>query len=353
MSVMWSEIQEQPDLLKNTITGNISKIKSLADEIDKRGIRFITIAARGTSDNAAVYAKYVFELLVGIPVMLAAPSIFTIYNNFLNLRDSMVIGISQSGMAKDVLEVLKAAKEQGALTVSITNSPESPLAIGSDWHLYCNSGIEAGIAATKTFTAQAYIIVNLALELAGKNRARAVNNKGLADELSLMPERIREVIKDVDIIDEITKMYRSMKDCIVLARGVNYAVALECAIKIMETSYVRAKAYSISDFYHGPLALIEGNTPVLLFAPDGPTIDDTRSMAKRLTQIGADLLVISSDSEILKSGTVSISVPYSKYDIVSFFYNTVVAQIFAYRLTIQKGMDPDRPRNIKKITITY
>ncbi len=353
MSNMWKEIQEQPDLLKNTITRNISDIKSLADEIDRRGIRFIAIAARGTSDNAAVYAKYVFELLVGIPVMLAAPSIFTIYNHTINFKDSMVIGISQSGMAKDVLEVLNAAKAQGGLTVSITNSPESPLAIGADWHLCCFSGVEAGIAATKTFTAQAYIIVNLALELANKNSAKAINNEGLADELSIMPDKTREVIKDVDAIDEIAKRYRLMNDCIVLARGVNYAIALECAIKIMETSYVRAKAYSTSDFYHGPLALVESNTPVVLFAPDGPTIHDTRNMAERLTQIGADLLVISNDSEMLKSGTVSISVPYSEYDIVSFFYNTIAAQILAYRLTIQKGMDPDNPRNIKKITITY
>jgi Glucosamine 6-phosphate synthetase, contains amidotransferase and phosphosugar isomerase domains len=341
---MWKEILEQPEVLKNCRKTNAELIKKVAEEIKSRDIRSVVIAARGTSDNAAIYGKYLFETLLGIPVVLAAPSVVTVYGGSLRLQNSLVIGISQSGKAGDAAEIIRAGNSCGAVTVTITNYVDSPLAGLSTYHLFCAAGDEKSVAATKTFTAQMYLLAMLATELAGKRE--------LKEEFERVPENISKAFALADTVAETVQRYRFMKECFVLARGFNYPIALEAALKIQESSYIRAKAFATSDFYHGPMAMIEKDMPVIVFAPHGPSLADVTDMIKKLKESGADLLVVSDLDEICALGNCALRIPETESDCTSVFVNAAVAQMFACRLSLLKGLNPDEPRMLHKVTIT-
>jgi len=344
MIKMWDEIKEEPKAIENCFIKNRALISEIVECIRREKIDRIMIAARGTSDHAAVYAKYIMEIMLRIPVALAAPSVFTVYHGSLELHNTLVIGISQSGKAADVLEVIKSANSTGALTVSITNYPDSPLALEAKYHLDCSAGIEKSVAATKTFLAQITLLATLTAVWA--------DNEKILNEIKRLPEDVENIIQNSGYINEKVQRYRYMEECFVLARGVNYAIALEGALKIQETCYVRAKAYATSDFYHGPYAMIEDGMPVIVFAPGGPSLNDVKEMIDKLTGSGAELIIISDDEKIRKLGSCSFMIPTANNDVLSPFYNVVVAQIFACRLALAKGLNPDSPRSLNKVTIT-
>lgn len=344
MPLMWDEILEQPEVLENCLSYNRPMLNQTVAAIKSCPVSSVVIAARGTSDHAAVYAKYMIEILTGIPVVLAAPSVFTLYHHALSMENSLVIGISQSGEAEDVIEVLKAANKQGAPTISITNNLESPMAEEAAYHLYCASGPEHSVAATKTFTAQIYLIAQLIAHL--------TCDDALINELKQVPDLVREVLKISETIKQKVERYRFMNECFVLARGVNYAIALESALKIQETTYVRAKAYSTSDFHHGPFAMIEKNMPVIVFAPEGPSLVDITEMIGKIKNAGAELIIVSNNNDVLKGGDCSFEIPEINNDFITPFLNVTVSQMFAYSLALSKGLNPDAPRGLKKITIT-
>lgn len=344
MTLMWSEIKEEPQVVENCLNRNMDILSKIVDNIRKSDIDRVMIAARGTSDHAAVYAKYIIEITLGIPVALAAPSVFTVYHRNLKLDRTLVIGISQSGKAADVLEVIKAANLAGALTVSITNFSDSPLALEAKYHLDCSAGLEKSVAATKTFLAQLTLLASLT--------AIWAKDDALLDKIKKIPLGITNIIENSAYISEKVQRYRYMEECFVLARGVNYPIALETALKIQETCYVRAKAYATSDFYHGPYAMIEKDMPVFVIAPAGPSLGDIKEMITRLKGSGAELIIISDDREMLGLGDCSFSIPATNNDLLSPFYNVVIAQIFACNLSLAKGLNPDSPRELKKVTIT-
>lgn len=344
MTQMWKEILEQPMALESCRDKNSHAIKKIVGTIKNKNISQIVLAARGTSDHAAVYGKYVMELLLGIPVSLAASSIFTIYNGKLNFNNSLVICISQSGKAADVLEVLKCAKENGAVTVGITNNPDSEIAALPEFFLNCEAGPEKSVAATKTFSTQMYLLASLAAEWA--------ENRLIAKEISLLPDKLSSVFEVTESIENKVDRYRFMNECFVLARGINYAVSLETALKIQETTYVRAKAFATSDFQHGPIAMIDRDIPVIIFAPDGPSYADVSNMASKLINENIETIIISNRQEILRTGTTAFSIPETSNDIISPFFNVIVGQMFACRLAIVKGLNPDSPRGLNKVTVT-
>lgn len=344
MVQMWNEIWEQPLVLERCIDRNMATIREIVNVLNSMDIRSVCIAARGTSDHAAVYGKYVIELLTGIPVLLAASSVFTMYQGRLKLKNTLVIGISQSGKAADVLEVIRRANEEGAVTVSITNFPDSPVAAEAGYHLCCEAGLEKSVAATKTFSAQIYLLAQLAAEWAG--------NAEIRTELSGIPQKLSQVFPVSGLIEEKVCRYRFMSECFVLARGINFAVSLEAALKIQETTYVRAKAFATSDFQHGPIAMVNREIPVILFAPKGPSLKDVSEMAHKLVQDQIELIVVSNNKDMLALGTTAFPIPDTDNDIISPFFNAVVAQMFACRLALEKGLDPDNPRRLSKVTIT-
>lgn len=344
MTYMWKEIMEQPAALKKSLETNAGVIDSLAELISERGIRNVVIAARGTSDHAAVYGKYVIEILTGMSVALAAPSVFTLYKSSLTFENTLVIGISQSGEASDVAEVLKAANAHGAVTVGITNFPDSPVARLSKYHLFCDTGIEKSVAATKTFTAELYLLGNLAAKLAG--------DSALLREFSAVPDKMKATFDVAGDIGEKAERYRFADEIFVLARGINYSIALETALKIQETTYVNAKAFAVSDFHHGPMAMMEKGKPVIIYAPSGPALDDVVSMISALKDAQADLFVVSDRQDICGIGDCSFLIPSTGSDFISPFCNVAVAQMFSCKLAHEKGLDPDKPRMLNKVTIT-
>lgn len=343
MTLMMKEIGSQPDVLEKILSQHLEKIKELCFRIRERGIKFMYIAARGTSDHAAVYAKYLMETYARIPVAFAAPSVITIYGGKPDLSDALVVGISQSGKAEDVIEVVRHARSQGALTVSITNYEDSPLSTESEYHFSCLAGEEKSVAATKTFTSQMMIMAMLASEL---------TDGGFYEELKEIPAKISELLKQTEKIETTAGGFKDMQECFVLSRGMNYSIALEGALKIQETCYVRAKAYAMSDFYHGPLALLDSKIPVFVIAPKGKMSEDTMTIMKIMKAHGIKTIAVTNDPEVIKLATTTILIPKGPADCTSPFLSAVAMQVFACKLSLAKGLDPDKPRNIKKVTIT-
>lgn len=344
MAYMWQEIMQQPGILTDCLKKNEEEIQKIVKAVRQKDIRYVVIAARGTSDNAAVYGKYILEIMTGIPVALAAPSVVTIYGKKLRLDHTLVIGISQSGRAGDAAEVIECANQSDAVTVSITNFPDSPLAGLSDFHLSCEAGLEKSVAATKTFTAQMILLAALAAAIADSTE--------LMEELGRVPAGIEKILQMNPEIEKVVQRYRFMNECFVLARGVNYPIALEAALKIQETSYVRAKAFAVSDFYHGPMAMIEKDMPVFIFSPDGPMLKDVRQMVAKLAENKADLLIVSNLKDVCALGQASMLLNAEGSELVFPFYNAVVAQMLAYHLSVLKQYNPDSPRMLQKVTIT-
>jgi glucosamine--fructose-6-phosphate aminotransferase (isomerizing) len=341
---MSKEIFEQPKSILSSIEKNDILIKKLVEKIRHSDINHVIISARGTSDHAAIYAKYLIEINLGLPVTLAAPSVFTMYEKTLKLNNSLVIGISQSGQAEDVLSVLLEANKQNLITVSITNNENSKLANNSKYHLYCNVGEEKSVAATKTFTSQIGLIVLLVASWA--------NDVKLIESIYNLPEGIEKTLSYTYENKNKFERYRFMNECFVLARGINYSIALESALKLQETNYVKAKAYATSDFYHGPYAMIDKDMPVLIFAPKGPSFKNTMEMLNKLKESKAEPIIITNDQKLLTKNPSSYKIPETSNDIISAFYNVVVAQSFACELSQIKGLNPDNPRSLSKVTIT-
>ncbi len=341
---MENEIFQQPDVLKDCLDFNKQTIIELVKALKKKKINNVVVAARGSSDNASNYFKYCFESLAGLPVSLAAPSINTLYNGSLNLSNSMVIGVSQSGAAEDVMAVLNNGKATGAVTVCITNNLESKMAKLADFHLYCNAKEEKSVAATKTFTAQMYLMANLAAYYADNNEVKA--------ELESVPQNLIKVLGLKDQIAVLSQKYKDMKSLVVLARGTNYAIAQETALKVQETTYINARPYAASDFHHGPFAIVDENSTLMLIAPKGVSQKDMVEMKDKLLGVNAKVIVMTNDQDIAKNATDTMLLPVEGSDYVTPFYNVVASQLWACFMSLARGLNPDAPRGLKKVTIT-
>lgn len=344
---MLREIREQPDVLERQFALEREAVARLAEAARSRPISLLYIAARGTSDHAAIYAKYLLEILAGLPVALAAPSVVTLYRSRLRLQDALVLGISQSGRAADATEVLRAAREAGALTACITNDPESPMARLAEFPLDCHAGPERSLPATKTYTASLALVYTLAACLCPPEKEPAA----LLAELDRVPERIREALAAEEHVAARAERYRFMEECVVLARGINQCSALETALKLSETSYLRAHPYSAADFLHGPIAVVEEGYPCILFAPGGAAYPVMADLAGELEKRGAEIVVFSDRDDLLRRATTALPLPAAP-ELLSPIVGIVTAQLFAYHLARVKGRDPDRPRGLRKVTRT-
>ncbi|MBE6896537.1 MAG: SIS domain-containing protein [Ruminococcaceae bacterium] len=344
-TTMKKEIFEEPAAMERCLKSNEATLNKLAETLQAANISNVVVAARGTSDHAGIYGKYIIESMLGIPVGLAACSTTTLYGAKLNFNNMLVIGISQSGAAADVLELIKNAKETGAITLTITNNLESPLAAAADFHLYCDAGLEESVAATKTFGTQMYLIAQFVARWAGKT--------DIIKKLEAVPKNLTQILLQDATIAQIATRYRFMEEAFILSRGINYPLALEATLKIQETNYVRAKAYPISDFHHGPFAMVSEGMPVFMYMSDGPVKEDSKAMIEKLQSVGADLFMVTDDDELLAQGDLGFKIPSAdKEDMIASFYFAVFAQLFAANLAEVKGRNPDAPRGLKKVTIT-
>lgn len=338
------EIREQPAVLAQLKEKNAKVLTDLVNEIKSKNVDNIYFVARGTSDHACIYAQYLFGVVLGIPCSLAIPSVVTQYGAKIKFNRSLVVGVSQSGRAEDVNAVLEMANEQGITTLAITNYETSLLANTAKYHLFCNAGEEKSIAATKTFTAQMYLMALLCAEWSG--------NEKLASDLSKVPGQIEEALEYLPkTIADCAKSLLEYKEAVVLGRGLSYAIALEGALKILETNKMKVKGYPISDFYHGPVAQLHDGDLVIVLAQDGVVEADAVRMIDKLKTVGANIIVISDKDELLL-GTHNIKTNKIDSEYTIPFIFAVAVQLIALELVLAKGIDPDKSNVIAKITVT-
>ena len=343
MSLMLDEIRQQPGVLARTLREEGSKISSLGRFLAGRDIRLIVLVARGSSDNAALFGRYLLEITSRVPVSLAAPSVHTLYQASLNLRSALVVGVSQSGEGTDINLVLENAKKAGACTLGITNEPRSAMARLVDEVLLIRAGKERSVAATKTYTGQLLMFYLLAAALR--------QGKGL-ETLQQLPELASRCLELEPVIQQLVERYRFMNHCLVVGRGLVYANVYELAIKLMETCYVISERFSSADFLHGPVAMIEEDFPVIVFAPPGKTFGNMRRLIQQLRTLRAETLVISSETSILKQATRALRIPVRIDEFLAPIPYIIPGQLFAAMLAVVKGLSPDRPRSLKKVTRT-
>ena len=344
MSHLEREIQEQPAVLGRLLETERGPVARLARAIWERDIRYVVIAARGSSDNAATYGKYLLGTFCRLPVALATPSLFGIYKAPPRLDGALVLGISQSGKSPDIVGVLEEGRAQGALTAAITNGPASPLAQAADHVIGLHAGDERSIAATKTYTAQLG-----AMALLG---ATLCDEPARLTELDGLPALMEKTIAASGSVAAVAPRYRYMETCVVIGRGYNYATAFEIALKLKELAYVIAEPYSSADFMHGPLAIIEHGFPAMVIAPHGIVYPEMVDSMRQLREREAELLVISDEQAALDMATAPMALPAPAPEWLSPITAVVPGQVFAMHLTLAKGYDPDHPRGLRKVTET-
>jgi glucosamine--fructose-6-phosphate aminotransferase (isomerizing) len=341
---LYHEILEQPHVLANLVLDR-ARFVEIAASLRTRDWRYIMIAARGTSDHAGLYAKYLFGQANGLPVALAAPSLFTMYHTPPKLKDALVIGISQSGVSDDIVSVIRSGREQGAATLAITNDPSSPLAAEAEYVIDVQCGEEKSVAATKTYTAELMCIAMLSCALSGE--------ASRFDVLEKVPEKASVILELDQRVARMVERYRYMSSCVVLGRGFNYASAFEWSLKLKELAYVAAEPYSSADFAHGPIAVVEGGFPVLVVLPRGDVSKDMLTMVRMLVKDRqAELVAISNLAGALESASSPIPLPDDLPEWISPIIGIIPAQLFVYYLARAKGYDPEHPRGLAKITST-
>jgi glutamine---fructose-6-phosphate transaminase (isomerizing) len=336
------EIGAQPAIAERLLRELPAQLAPLAAAARGR-IGYVMIAARGSSDHAAIYAQYALGSLARLPVALATPSLFSRYASPPRLAGALVIGISQSGRSPDVVAVLEEARRQGALTAAMTNDPASPLAVVAQHPLDLGAGAELSVAATKTYSAELMTIAML---------AAALGDAGIAahEELLQVPDAQRAALEHAERATQMADAHAGLVDCVVLGRGFNLATAFEWALKLKELAYVRAQAYSSADFQHGPVASLAPGGDLLAVIARGPLAADTADLVVRLRdERRARILVLAGDPV---PGTDHLPFPDTLPEWLSPLVDIIPAQLFTAALARAKGLDVERPRGLKKVTLT-
>jgi glucosamine--fructose-6-phosphate aminotransferase (isomerizing) len=343
------EILEQPAVLRRLLAAQAGAADAIAAEVARAGVDYVYLAARGTSDNAGRYAQYAWGALGGVPVALAAPSLFSVYRRPPRLGRALAVGVSQSGQSPDIVAVLEEAARQGAPTLAITNDPASPLARAARFVLETATGPEEAVAATKTYTAQLLAIALLAAAMAPAGGLAG----GLAGDLERVPGWIEEMLRREDEVAAAAGRHRAVERAVVLGRGYDYATAWEWSLKLKELAYVAAEPYSPSDFQHGPVAMIEPGFPVLAIAARGAALDGTRDLLARLAgERGAELTVLSNDERTLALAATPLPLPAALPEWLSPLVAIVPAQLYCLHLARARGCDTEAPRGLRKVTRT-
>jgi len=344
MSILATEINDQPAAIRNLLE---KQAEIVFQELPRLSERFdsILIAARGTSDNAARYAQYLFGAQNSLPVGLATPSLYTLYNRPPLLKRMLVIGISQSGQSPDIVAVLADARRQNQPTLAITNVPASPLAQVADLIIPLLDGPERAVAATKTYTASLAALALISAGL-GQDRERL-------DQLFQAPDLMQHTLDTSWALMPRAERYRYMDRCVVIGRGYNYATAFEVALKIKELTGVVAESYSSADFRHGPIAIVRNGFPVIVVAPSGDTANDLADMVQALRRRNAELLVISDQPDLLNQADLALPIPGRVPEWLTPILAVLPGQCLGLALTVARHLDPDKPSGLTKITETF
>jgi glucosamine--fructose-6-phosphate aminotransferase (isomerizing) len=337
-----TELGQSPAVIERLLDEAAAPIDRLARAVRARAIDLAVIAARGTSDHAAVYAQYILGARNQMVVAPATPSLSSLYDAPPHLAGALVLGISQSGRSPDVVAVLTDARRQGALTVAVTNEPDSELAAAAEFVIELGAGPELAVAATKTYIAQVGIVAMLSAALSDDAES--------ASQLRAAPAAMRAALEQEPLVQRLAASRARIEECIVLARGFHYATAREWALKLKELTRVLADPYSGADFQHGPIALVEPGSPVFAVATSGPALPGMIELLGRLRDRGGEILALSDAAAVQGLGD-GIPLPVMP-EWLSPLAAIIPAQLFAYHLAVARGMDPDAPPNLTKVTRT-
>ncbi|MEV5977295.1 SIS domain-containing protein [Streptomyces sp. NPDC052114] len=341
---MARELAEQPDVLRRILDEGAPGIRETARRVAARRPRFVLLTARGTSDHAALYTKYLLEVRLGLPCGLTSMSTITAYGAKPDLRDVLAVTVSQSGGSPDLVASTRAAREAGAITLAVTNNPDSPLAAVSEHHIDVLAGPEKA-PATKTYTASL-----LALHLFVESLRGADGDVGAA--AAPLPELAAGLLARQDEIKTLAARYRFAERMVITSRGYGYPTAKEAALKLMETSYIPALAYSGADLLHGPLAMVDNISPVIAVVPDGRGGEALRPVLDRLRGRGADLMVIGPKDQVEQASAGVVLPTEGVPEEVQPILEIIPLHLLAYEITIARGQDPDAPRALAKVTET-
>jgi glucosamine--fructose-6-phosphate aminotransferase (isomerizing) len=349
---MAADIAEQPEVFARLLEpAHAGPIAEVAEVIARRRPRHVVLTARGTSDHAALYAAYLIEIRLGLPAGLASPSAITLYGARPDLSEALVIGVSQSGGSPDLCEVLRVARDSGALTLAVTNAPGSPLAEAAELSVDVAAGHERAVAATKTYTAE--LLALLMLVEGVRAGAGALPPEELV-ALSSLPELAARTLADSSA-EQLAPRYRFAGRMVTTGRGYAYPTAREAALKLMETSYLAALAFSGADLLHGPLAMADPDVPVLAVVGGGPGGQAMREVLGRLGERRADVVTVGptglGGSARLQGPAAQLPVP-AVDERYAPLLDILPLQRLALALALHRGEDPDAPRGLKKITST-
>jgi glucosamine--fructose-6-phosphate aminotransferase (isomerizing) len=302
----------------------------------------VVLAARGTSDHVALYAKYLIETRLGLPCALASMSTMMQPRVEPRLQRTLWIAISQSGSSPDLLDSTATAGRGGAMTLAVTNSPDSELATAARMQIDIRAGAELSVAATKTYTAQLQAMWLLIDAWQGGDGSAAAR----------VPALLRDAL-DSSEVGEVVSRYRFIDRLVTVGRGFSYPTARECALKLMETSYVAAQAFSGADFLHGPVAMVNEDLPVMVIAPEGRSGDLLRPVLTHLNALRADVCLVGS-TRLAQEFKVSAHVPVPSPDDDSLtpLIDVLPLQRLALGMAAARRLDPDTPRGLRKVTLT-
>jgi glucosamine--fructose-6-phosphate aminotransferase (isomerizing) len=343
--VSWleAELREQPAALERLLDRQGDRAREIAGIFGRDDVKYVLIASRGSSGNAARYAQYLLGRAHRVPVMFATPSLYTIYEQPPRLEGAVVVGISQSGASPDVASVLAEARRQGRPTVALTNAPDSPLAREADSVLLLEAGDERAVAATKTYLNSLGAIAMLFAAADGP-----VAEAELARMPSVLEEQIELSIATAPPLDE----YADVVGATVVARGVNYGTAFEIALKIRELSGLVVEAYSPADLMHGPIAAIREGWPVIVVAPTGPARPSVEGLVLPLLERGARIIAVSDVAAVLRRAQTRLPLVARVPEWLSALTAVIPGQLTALRLAQLRGLDIDSPAGLKKVTLT-
>ncbi len=357
---MRKEIGQIPAVVERIVAEGGPQLDEVVAAIRRLRPRWTIVVARGTSDHAAIYARYAIEARLGMPVSLAAPSITTMYGSRLDWRDVLLLAISQSGEGPDVTAVTEAARAGGALTVAITNEPRSPLSAAAEWTLDCRAGRERSVAATKTYAAQLALVAALVGKLAPRT--------GISAGLATLHDTLERVVETCETwlpeADALVASLASKRRALILSRGFNMATALEVALKLKETSRIFAEGYSTADLLHGPVVLAGPAVPMLVFRPRGRTGRMIDEDVARARSAGGRPWVVSDGPATAtpgrRRGTTGharhsaqrLRLPVSVPEILSPLPFVIPGLLLAEAVARRSGNDPDAPAGLTKVTRT-
>lgn len=337
-----AEIREQPDVLRRILDDPAPARIGAALRSDPPAMALSF--ARGSSDNAVTFFAYLAGLTLGLPVASVPPSLVTIHRAPFRCEDALGIGVSQSGESQDVVEALQAFGAAGGRTLAVSNREGSSLEAAATWTLRQQAGEERAVAASKTFTSQMMALARLIAEWS--------ESEPLAAALEAVPDAIAALLAETRALDLAAARLTHAEQLDVLGRGLSFGPALEVALKLKETSYLHAHAYSSAEFQHGPIASLGAGDPVLLLGLTDATAATNREAAVRMRETGADLTVVSADPELLAIANAAVPLPEGADPVTEAFVQVVVGQWLALQLAGQRGLDPDAPRHLRKVTQT-